>query len=107
MGKIHEFISKHIHILKWIPWVNWYLLLYYLIRIVFIKKRMPRFTWVLKAIGIVFGTAICAAVAAYLLSLVLSKGTAAQVLDYIMPLVGYFVFVPAFISICVKADEQN
>ena len=66
MDKVHAFISRYIHILKWIPVIN-----------------------------------------VYLLAVVLSKETAAQALDYAMPLVGYFVFVPTFISLCVKTDERN
>ena len=106
MKKVHEFISKHIHILKWIPWVNWYLLLYYMIRLVFIKREMPKFSWAIKAIGITVGSAVLVAVVAYLLSLVLTKSTSAQILDVLMPLMRDFVFVPTFISMCVKTDTQ-
>ena len=107
MGKVHAFIAKYTPILKWIPVVNGYLLLYYLFRMVFIKRQMPKFTWVLKAVGLVLLTAILAVIAAYVLAMVLSKETAAQALDYAMPLVGYFVFVPTFIGLCVKADAQE
>ena len=107
MGKIHEFISKHIHILKWIPWVNWYLLMYYMIRLVFFKREMPRFSWAIKAIGITVGSAALVAVVAYLLSLVLTETPSGQILDILMRLMRDFVFVPAFIGMCVKTDMQN
>lgn len=107
MKKVHEFISKHIRILKWIPWVNWYLLLYYMIRLVFIKREMPKFSWAIKAIGITVGSAVLVAVVAYLLSLVLTETPSGQILDILMRLMRDFVFVPTFIGMCVKTDEQQ
>ena len=107
MAKVHTFIAKYIHILKWIPWVNWYLLLYYMIRVVFIKREMPKFSWAFKAIGITVGSAVLVAVVAYLLSLVLTKTTSGQIIDILMPLMRDFVFVPTFIGMCVKTDEQQ
>ena len=108
MGKIHEFISKHIHVLKWIPWVNRYLLLYYLIRETIIVRKTPKFSWVVKAIGLVVIVVIAAAAAcSYVLPLIFTKQTAGQLLDFLMPLVITFVVTPTFISLCVKTDERE
>lgn len=107
MAKIHEFITNHVRILKWIPWVNWYLLLYYMVRLVFIKREMPKFSWAIKAIGITLGSAVLVAIVAYLLSLVLTKTTSAQIIDILMPLMRDFVFVPTFIGMCVKTDLEQ
>lgn len=107
MKKVHAFISQNIHILKWIPWVNWYLLLYYMFRMVFIKREMPKLIWAIKAIGITVGSAVLVVIVAYLLSLVLTKTTSAQIIDILMPLMRDFVFVPNFIGMCVKTDEQQ
>ena len=108
MKKVHEFISKHIHILKWIPWVNWYLLLYYMIRETFLIRKSPKFRWVAKAIGIVVCVVIVVGAACYhVLPLIFTKQTAGQLLDYLMPVVITFVVVPTFIDLCVKTDMQN
>ena len=107
MKRIHEFISKYIHILKWIPWVNWYLLTYYMVRLVFFKRGMPKFIWAIKAIGITVGSAVLLVVVAYLLSLVLPNATSGQILDVLMGLMRDFVFVPTFIGMCVKTDRQE
>ena len=108
MGKIHEFISKHIRILKWIPWVNWYLQLYYMIRVTFITRKMPKFSWVAKAIGLVVGVVIVVSAACYyVLPLIFTKQTAGQLLDYLMPIVVTFVIVPTFIGLEVKTDTRE
>ena len=108
MAKVHRFIAKYIHILKWVPLVNGYLLLYYMIRVTFITRKTPKFSWVAKAIGIVVGVMIVVGAACYhVLPLIFTKQTAGELLDYLMPVVVTFVFVPTFIGLEAKTDTRE
>ncbi len=108
MAKIHEFIAKHVHILKWIPWVNSLVLTYYLIRETIITRKSPRFLWVIKVMGISFGASLIAGFASQcVLPRVFTAMTGDQLLDILMPLVVFFVVTPALIDMCVKTDTQN
>ena len=108
MVKIHEFISKHVRFLKWLPWVNSLVLTYYLIRETIITRKSPRFLWVIKVMGISAGAALAAAfVSQYVLPRVFTTMTGDQLLDRVMPVVVTFVVIPAFIGMLVKADMEN
>lgn len=108
MAKIHEFITNHVRILKWIPWVSSLVLTYYLIRETIITRKSLRFLWVIKAMGISFGAALVAAfVSQYVLPRVFTAMTGDQLLDIVMPLVVTFVVIPAFIDMLVKTDLEQ
>ncbi|MBQ8555391.1 MAG: hypothetical protein IJ438_05885 [Clostridia bacterium] len=107
MAKIHAFIARHIRLLKWIPWINHHLLLYYLIRTTFITRRSVTFREAVTAMGISAGAAILTAVISHYLPVLITTLSSNALRNMLMPLVITFIVVPAFISMLVKTDEHT
>ncbi len=102
--QIHEFVKKYTRILKWIPRLNVLLLMYWMFRMVFIRREMVPFGGAIKAMGISVAAALAgAALSLYVLSPLLGM-TQDQMLGYVMPAIITFVVIPAFITVFAKPE---
>ena len=103
-GQIHDFVKKYTRILKWIPRLNVLLLMYWMFRMVFIRREMAPFGVVARAMGISVVAAIAGAVLSqYVLSPLLGM-TQDQLLDHVMPAIITVVVIPAFITAFAKPE---
>lgn len=102
--QIHDFVKKYTRILKWIPRLNVLLLMYWMFRMVFIRREMEPFGIVARAMGISAVAAIAGAVLSQVVLSPLFGMTQDQMLDYIMPAIITFVVIPAFITAFAKPE---
>lgn len=102
--QIHDFVKKYTRILKWIPRLNILVFLYWMFRMVFIRREMEPFGVVAGAMGISVVAVIAgAALSQFVLSPLLGMAQD-QLLDYVMPVIITFVVIPAFITAFAKHE---
>lgn len=102
--QIHDFVKKYTRILKWIPRLNVLLFLYWMFRMVFIRREMEPFGVVAGAMGISVVAVIVGAVLSQVVLSPLFGMTQDQMLDYVMPAIITFVVIPAFITAVAKPE---
>ena len=104
---MHDFVARYTRILKWIPIVNFYTLIYWGMRSAFVTHKRPAFGMVVKAIGMMFATLFLASGVIWLLLQLKSSMTQEEAEGIIFPLWASFCFIPIFISLEVKAEERE
>ena len=102
--QIHDFVMKYTRIMKWIPRLNVLLFLYWMFRMVFIRREMEPFGVVAGAMGVSVVAVIAGAVLSQVVLSPLLGMTQDQLLDYVMPAIITFVVIPAFITAFAKPE---
>lgn len=105
MAEIHAFVAKYTRIIKWIPRLNILLLMYWMFRMVFIRREMAPIVVAARAMGISVVAAIAGAVLSQYVLSPLFGMSQDQMLDYVMPAIITFVVIPAFITAFARTEN--
>jgi len=104
---MHDFMVRYTHILKWIPIVNFYTLVYWGMRSAFVTHTKPTFGMVMKTLGMIFATLFLASGVIWVLLQLKSSMTQEEAKGIIFPLWASFCFFPILITNETKTDEQG